>query len=153
MRKNLDPNLQPEKQHTISKQGGMERPHVGQGRAGMRRRQPDPINQPINQPSDLSQKIPGRTKIETGKTNQVHTKILMHSINSVSGKMANNSPLIQDVPFHPDPVYRPPPKPIKQGVSNPQGPQSSTNIEDINPNINLDFEENSPFQEGIMSKT
>ena len=26
-------------------------------------------------------------------------------------------------------------------------------IEDINPNINFDFEENSPFQEGIMSKT
>ena len=30
--------------------------------------------------------------------------------------------------------------------------QSSTSIEDINPNINLDFEENSPFQEGVMSK-
>ena len=24
---------------------------------------------------------------------------------------------------------------------------------DINPNINFDFEENSPFQEGVMSKT
>ena len=36
--KNLDPNLKPEKQHTISKQGSMERPHIGQGRAGSRRK-------------------------------------------------------------------------------------------------------------------
>ena len=45
----------------------------------------------------------------------------------------------------------PPPKPIKQDVSYPQSSQSSTNIKNINPNF--DFEENSPFQEGIMSKT
>ena len=41
--KNLDPNLKPEKQHAISKQGSMERPHIGQGRDGIRRR-PNPIN-------------------------------------------------------------------------------------------------------------
>ena len=151
--KNLDPNLKPEKQHAIAKQGSMERPHMGQGRAGSRRKRPDPINQPINQPSNLSQKIPGRTEIETGKTNHVPTKDLMHSINNVSGKMTSNNPLIPDAPFHPGPVYRAPPKPIKQDVAHPQSSQSSTSIEDINPNINFDFEENSPFQQGIMSKT
>ena len=83
----------------------------------------------------------------------MHTKDLTHSINNVSGKMTNNNPLIPDVPFHPGQVYRPPTKPIKQDVSNPQSLQSSTIIEDINPNINFDFEENSPFQEGVMSKT
>ena len=92
MGKNLDPNLKPEKQHTISKQGSMERPCMGQGRAGIRRKRPDPINQTINQPSNLSWKISGRTEIETGKTNQVHTKDLMHSINNVSSKMTNNNP-------------------------------------------------------------
>ena len=66
----------------------------------------------------------------------------MHSINNVSGKMTNNNPLIPDVPFHPGP-----PKPIKQDVSDPQSSQSSTSIDDISPNINLDFKENSPFQE------
>ena len=45
MGKNLDPKLKPEKQHAISKQGNMERPHIGQGRAGLRRKRPDPINQ------------------------------------------------------------------------------------------------------------
>ena len=38
-------------------------------------------------------------------------------------------------------------------MSNQQGSQSSPGIEDINPNINLDFEEHSPFQEGVMPKT
>ena len=75
----------------------------------------------------------------------------MHSINNANGKKTNNNPLIQDVLFHPGPVYRPPPKPIKQDVSYPQISQISNNIENINPNF--DFEENSPFQEGIMSET
>ena len=107
--KNLDPNLKPEKQHVIPKQGNMEGPHMGHGRAGSRRKRPDPINQAINQPSNLSQKIPERTEIETGKTNHVHTKDLTHSINNASGKVTNNNPLIPDAPFNPGPVYSPPP--------------------------------------------
>ena len=117
MGKNLDPNLKPEKQHAISKQGSTKRPCKGQQRAGIRRKRPDCINQPINQPSNLSQKIPGRTEIETGKTNLMHSKDLMHSTNNAR-KMTNNNPLIQDVPFHPGPVYRPPPKPIRHNMSN-----------------------------------
>ena len=65
--KNLDPNLKPKKQHTLPKQGSMERLHIGQGRAGSKRKRPGPINQSINQLSSLSQKIPGSTEIETGK--------------------------------------------------------------------------------------
>ena len=38
-------------------------------------------------------------------------------------------------------------------MSNPQGSPSPTSLEDINPNINLDFKENSPFQEGVTSET
>ena len=76
----------------------------------------------------------------------------MHSINNLR-KMTNNNPLISDVPFHPGLVYRSPPKSIKHDVSNQQGSQGSTSIEDIIPNINFDFEENYPFQEGVMSET
>ena len=100
MGKNLDPSLKPEKQHAIPKQGGMERVCMGQGRAGIRRRRPDSINQPINKSSNLPEKIPGRTEIYTGKTNQVHSRDLTHSIN-MSGKMTNNNHLIPDVPFYP----------------------------------------------------
>ena len=129
----------------------MERPCVGQGRTGSRRKRPDPINQSINKAPNLSQQIPERTGIETRKANPMHTKDLMHSINNTNDKMTNKNPLIQNVPFHPSPVYKPPPKLIKQDVSDPQSSQNSPDIDNINPNF--DFEENSPFQEGTMSKT
>ena len=54
VQKGLDPNLRPEKQHTLPKQGKSERPRIGQGRAGSKRKRPDAINQAINQPSDVS---------------------------------------------------------------------------------------------------
>ena len=37
----------------IPKKGNIEKAHIGEGRAGSRRKRPDPINQTINQPSDL----------------------------------------------------------------------------------------------------
>ena len=83
----------------------------------------------------------------------MHTKDLTHSINNASGKLTNNNPLIPDVLCHSGQVCKTLPRLIKQDMSYPQDSQSSTSIEDINPNINFDFEENSPFQEGIMSKT
>ena len=150
MRTNLDPNLRPEKQHTFPKQGNLERPHTGQGRARSKRKKHDPINQAINQPSNLSQEIPGRTKIETRKTNSMHTKDPTHSINNANDRIVNNNPLMPDAPFHPNPLLRPPIKPIKQNMTYDQDSQT---VQDINPNINFDFEENSPFQEGIMLET
>ena len=100
--KSLNPNLRPEKQHTFPKQGNLERQHIGQGRARSQRKKPDPINQATNRPSNLSQEIPGRTKIETRKTNSVHT----------TNNVVNNNPFIPDVPFHPDLPLRPK-QPIK----------------------------------------
>ena len=88
-------------------------------------------------------------KIETGKINQAHTKDLMHSINKVNGKITDKKTLLPDVPFHPGLVYRPPSKLIRHNTSNQQSSKSSPSIEDIKSNINLCFEENSPFQEGV----
>ena len=138
--KTLNPNLRPEKQHTIPKQGKLERLQMGQGRGGSKRRKPDAIHQAINQPSDVSQEIPGRTKIVTGKTNSIH------SINSASDRLINNNPFMSDVPLHLDLLLGPPKhQPIKQNIKQ--------NIQENSPNINFDFEENSPFQDGIMSET
>ena len=151
VRKNLDPSLKPKRRHTLPIQGSMERTCVDQGRAGLKRKKPDPINHAINQASNLSQDIPGRTEIETRKTNHVHTKDLMHSINNANHKMANSNPLITEGTFHPGPIYRPPPKPIKQNMTHAQSSQSA-NIDNNNSDINFDFKDNSPFQEGMMSK-
>ena len=134
VQKELGPNLRPEKQHIISKQGKLERPRVGQGRAGLSRK-PDPINQIANQPLDVTQGIPRGTKIETGKTNSTQ------DINSVHDRSINNiNPFASDVPLHSDPFLKP-------------STQQNANKISYDPNIILDFEENSPFQEGIISKT
>ena len=116
--KSLNPNLRPEKQHAIPKQGKSKRLWMGQGRAGSKRRRPDPISQAINQPSKMSQEIPGRTKIVTGKTNSIH------DTNSVSDRLINNTPFMPDVPFHPDPLLR-----------NPKQHTIKQNIQEINPKI------------------
>ena len=149
MRKYLDPNLRPEKNHTLPKQGNLERPCIGQGRAGSKSKKPDVINQAINQSSNLSQEIPGRTKRETGKTNSMYTKDPTHSINNANDKIVNDNPFMPDAPFHPDPLLRPPIKPIKQNIT---CNENSQNVQDISPNINFDFKENLPFQEGITSE-
>ena len=79
----------------------------------MRRKRPDPINQTIIPPSELSQKIPGETKIETSKISHVNSTDPTHSVNNVDAGMTHTRPLNPDVPFHPSPTYRPPPKPIR----------------------------------------
>ena len=50
----------------------------------------------------------------------------------------------KDIPFYPDPTYRPPPKPVRITMSENK---------DISPELNTDFEENSPFQEGVILET
>ena len=52
----------------------------------------------------------------------------------------------KEIPFYQDPIYRPPSKPVKK--PSPKIPGSM----DINPELNTDFDENSPFQEGVISE-
>ena len=50
---NLDPNIKPEKQHANPIKGSVVKPHIGQVRAGLKRKRSDPINQTINLTSEL----------------------------------------------------------------------------------------------------
>ena len=118
----------------MPKQGIPEKPWVGQGRAGLRRRRPEPDY--INQPSDVTRGILGGSKIETEKTNS------SQGTNSMCDRAINNcKPFLPDVPLHPDPLHK------------PSSLQQKANKINQNPNINLDFEENLPFQEGVISET
>ena len=77
----------------------------------------------------------------------------MHSINNVDEGMIHTRPLFPDVPFHPGPMYRSPHKPIRSDVSiDQESSQCLPSSENISSDINLDFEENSPFQEGVISE-
>ena len=69
----------------------------------------------------------------------------MHTTNNANDRMANNNPFIPDVPFHPDLLLRPI-QPIKQNITHEQ------NSQNISPNINFNFKEKPPFQDGIMSE-
>ena len=97
VRKVLDPNLRPEKQHAMPKKGITGKPHIGQGRAELRRK-PEPDH--INQPSDVTRRISERSKMVTGKTNRPqHT-------NGVHDRGINNDKSFSpDVLLHPDPLH------------------------------------------------
>ena len=122
----MNPNLRPEKQ------GISEKLQIGQERAGLRRRRSDHINQP----SDVTQRIPGGSKIVTGKTNS------SQGTNGACDRTINNcKPFLPYVPLHPDPLHK------------PSSIQQKANKINQNPKINLNFEENLPFQEGFISET
>ena len=53
----------------------------------------------------------------------------------------------RDLPFHPDPIYRSPPRPPEN-----LWPQNLESKADTSPNIYIEFEENSLYQEGIISE-
>ena len=69
VRKELNPNLRPEKQHAMPKQGTTEKPQMDQGRAGLRRRRRRPEPDHISQSSDVIGRILGGSNIVTGITN------------------------------------------------------------------------------------
>ena len=133
VRKELDPNLRPEKQHPYPKKGVTERPHIGQGRAGLRRK---PEADSINQSSDVTRRILERSKIATGKTNSPQHTSTMHDRG-----INNDKSFPPDVPLLPYPLHKPLQK--KQNMVNPTYQ---------NTKVNLDIEESSPFQEGIISE-
>ena len=54
----------------------------------------------------------------------------------------------RDIPFYPDLFYRHSPKPLE----NLQSPRVDSKT-DVSLRIELEFEKNSPYQEGIISKT
>ena len=86
----------------------------------------------------MTQEIPGRTEIVTGKANSIC------STNSMSDRLIdNNNPFMPDVPLHPDPL-----------LSAPGQESIKQNAQEINPNpnINLDFEETHHFRKASCQR-
>ena len=74
----------------------------------------------------------------------------MQSIINFNDEATHSSPMIkksQDIPFYPDTIYGPPSKPVRTPTPGSSQSSDSTNID---PEINIDFEKSSPFQEGII---
>ena len=104
------------------------------------------MKSPINQTNtaETSKKIPEVLKIEKKVITHTDFTTPVQSVNDSRVEAINGRPMIKDIPFYPDTIYRPPPKLIRIPTS-----ECPENI-DISPEINIDFKENSPFQEGVI---
>ena len=168
--KGLDPRMQPGKQksfpiQTINK--GMPthpipKPRIGQGRAGLRRKvkAPQPITSPHPLPAqpiiehDLKTVVPlpeptnqlqshVQSKILPRQLSQCHPIDHTHIPQQIGPKIQH-----RPTPSYPDPYARPPPKP--PDITDPL--DSRKDLLDNDSDRKVEIEENSPFQEGIISE-
>ena len=58
----------------------------------------------------------------------------------------------REVPAYVDPIYRPPPKPIEIHLQVIPRKIMGSDIDALKQDINMDFEENSPYQEDVISE-
>ena len=91
--------MRPEKQQALPRKGVTERLHIGQGRAGLRRK---PEAHCITQSSDVTGRILERSKIATLKTN-----IPQHTSNAHDRGINNDKLFPPDVPLLLYPVHDP----------------------------------------------
>ena len=168
--KGLDPHVQPGKQksfpiQTVNKgppTHPIPKPRIGQGRAGLRRKvntlQPIPL--PRQLPTQPITKHVQKAVVPLPEpTNQlqshVQSQILPRPLSQhrpidpthISQQIV---PKIQHrpIPSYQDPYVRPPPKP--PDISDPL--DSRKDLLDNNSDRKVEIEENSPFQEGIISE-
>ena len=168
--KDVDPRVQPGKQksfpiQTINK--GMPthptpKPRIGQGRAGLRRKvkAPLPIASPHSLPVQPITEHNSRTAMPLPEpTNQSQSQVqpqlwprqsLQHHPTDPTLIPQQIGPKIQHrpTPSYHDPFFRPPPKP--PDISNPL--DNRKDLLDNDSDQKVEIEENSPFQEGIISE-
>ena len=146
----MDTSILPEKQkpQLQDKQVVQNRPRLGQGRAGIRSRKPQPVDGKIASTSKSQEipKIPMVQKVtKDGMDFPVPQQLIMDKTEAITrGTLQDKN---RELPFYPDPIYRPPPRPPES--LQPPSPESKT---DSRPKIDVEFEENSPYQEGNISK-
>ena len=139
--KGLDPPVKPEKQRPTSSSSDVsapaQRPRIGQGREGLRRKmRPAPPSQP--------RQIPAPTP-EVAVQPQQASK---HGSPAQADFRQPIGPRIEarQVPIYTDPSLRLP-------LRTPDLKENERDLTDLNTDINTDFEESLPFQKGIISET
>ena len=124
------------------------KPKLGQGRAGLRCKIKTLIPKPIVQETEKPIEQPNAIMLKTFRIWDKAIPIPNYSIPHIkseddSGYRMVERKAIQDIsreiPIYPDPVYKPPPKPVKTPI-----PEIPGRLSDIDPELNTDFEENSP---------
>ena len=98
--------------------------------------------------------------LEVPESSQIHDEFIplpdyiipqTRSGNDSNSQMVKRK-MIQDISeeilTYQDPIYRPPPKPPEMPLQ-----EIPRKLTDLDKDINMDFKENSPYQEGIISET
>ena len=143
--KSLVPHVKPERQKSVNlpmdKRPPIPKSRIGQGRAGIRRKMR--IVPSIQTPAPkVIQSLP-ETVTKSQETVQTeHKSPAQTDIKQPMHPRIENRP----IPFYPDPILRPPPRP-------PDLKETRRDLLDLDMEININFEENSPYQEGIISET
>ena len=134
---------------TITKKIVENKPRLGQGRAGIRQKKLQPVNG-ITASTSKSCKI---LKIPTVQYVTKHSTDFLVQEQLISKKTeAITRGMIQDknseLSFYPDLICGPPPRPPEN--LQPHSPESKP---DTRPKVDIEFEENSLYKEGIISET
>ena len=121
--------------HPISK------PRIGQGREGIRRKAN--IVPPLQTSApEVTQSLP-ETVTQLQETVQTeHKSTAQTDIRQPIGSTIET----RQIPFYPDQILRPPSR-------LPDLKENWRDLSDLDMDRNIDFEENSPYQEGIISET
>ena len=142
--KSLDLHVKPERWKSVNppmdKRPPVSKPRTGQGRAGIRRkvRIVPPQQKPVPK---VTQSLP-ETVTQSQETAQTeHKSPAQTDIKQPIGPRIDHRP----IQFYPEPTLRPPPRP-------PDWKETRRDLSDLDMDRNIDFEENSPYQEGIISE-
>ena len=141
MEKKQKPQLQ-------DKQVVENRPRLGQGRPGIRHQKLQPFDGKVKSTSKLWE-IPKIPMVQNVTKDSSDFPLPQQLIMDKKGAITRGT--IQDkyreLPFYPDPIYMPPPRPPE----NLWPPYQGSKL-DSRPKIDIEFEETLPYQEGIISK-
>ena len=143
--KGLDLHIKPGRQRLVSPLMDMRppisKPRIGQGRAGIRRKAR--IVQPLKTPAPKVMQSLLETVAQSQETVQTeHKSTVQRDIRQPIGPRIET----RQFPSYPDPILRLPPRLLD--LKEKRG-----DFSDLDTDRNIDFEENSPYQEGIISET
>ena len=128
-----------------AKQIDKNRPKLGQGRAGIKCKKPQPVED-TQASSSKSSKIPTVQNItKDSRDFPVPDQLITNETETITRREIQGKN--REQPFYPDPIYRPPPSPPEN-----LQPESPENKSVTKPKIDIEFEENSPHQEGIITE-
>ena len=146
-KKMLNMNVLQEKQNPQlqNKQVDENRPRLGQGRAGIRHKKPQP-GDGITGSTRKSHKLP--TAQNDTKNNMdfpVPEQLITDKTEAITRRMIQDK--TRELPFYTDPIYRSPPR-----LPDNLWPNSPESKPDSRPKIDIEFEENSQHYKGIISE-